>query len=164
MRNWTDRRPRSKAAHDELGAILNDIRRFGKTTPNDRTRLRALACTFGWSECSVDSHLVMDMNAEEEHQDAQALRALAGSALRPFEVRRASGTSRSILDYRLASGATQRKSPVAGIWFLPLILESCWQCHTVRQGPSREEPAGVDTGTAQPYTRCTISSAAGHKR
>ena len=71
MKNWRGRHPCGKAAHDEFGAILNDIRRFGKTTPNDRKRLRDLARTFGWNECSVDSNLVMDMNAEEEHQSAR---------------------------------------------------------------------------------------------
>lgn len=69
--------PGGKAAHDEFGVIVNDIRRFGKTTPNDRKRLRALARTFGWSECSVDSNLIVDMNAEEEHAGTQELRALA---------------------------------------------------------------------------------------
>ena len=71
MRNWRGRYPGGKAAHDEFGGILSDIRRFGKTTPNDRKRLRALARTFGWNECSVDSNLVMDMNAKEEHRSAR---------------------------------------------------------------------------------------------
>ena len=68
MKNWRGRYPCGKAAHDEFGAILNDIRRFGKTTPNDRKRLRDLARTFGWSECSIDSDLI---KAEEEHRSAQ---------------------------------------------------------------------------------------------
>jgi hypothetical protein len=68
VRNWRGRCPGGKAAHDEFGAILSDIRRFGKTTPNDRKRLRDLARTIGWSEYSVDFNII---NTEEEHQGAQ---------------------------------------------------------------------------------------------
>jgi hypothetical protein len=72
--NWRGRCPGGKAAHDEFGAILSDIRRFGKTTPNDRKRLRDLACTFGWNECSIDSDII---TVEDPHQSDQELKALA---------------------------------------------------------------------------------------
>ena len=53
VKNWGGRFPGGKAAHDEFGAILSDIRHYGITTTNDRKRLRALAHTFGWSEHSI---------------------------------------------------------------------------------------------------------------
>jgi hypothetical protein len=55
--NWRGRYLGGKTAHDEFGAILSDIRHFGKTTPNDRKRLRDLARSIGWNEPTVDSEI-----------------------------------------------------------------------------------------------------------
>jgi len=58
VKNWWGRYLGGKTAHDEFGAILSDIRHFGRTTPSDRKRLRDLARTFGWSESSVDADII----------------------------------------------------------------------------------------------------------
>jgi len=61
---WRTHHPTGKSARDEFGAILGDIRTFGKTTPNDRKRLRDLARAIGWSENSINSNTVI---AREKH-------------------------------------------------------------------------------------------------
>ena len=59
MSIWRDRHPTGKSVQDEFAAILSDIRDFGKTTPNDRRRLRDLARAVGWSENSINSNTVI---------------------------------------------------------------------------------------------------------
>jgi hypothetical protein len=58
VRNWRGRYLGGRKAHDEFGAILSDIRHYGRTTPNDRKRLRDLARSIGWNEPGVDSDII----------------------------------------------------------------------------------------------------------
>jgi len=55
----TDKHLTGRSVKDEFGAILGDIRDFGKTTPNDRRRLRDLARAIGWGESGNDPDLVV---------------------------------------------------------------------------------------------------------
>jgi hypothetical protein len=73
VKNWRGRYSSGRTAHDEFGAILSDIRRFGRTTPSDRKRLRDLARTFGWSESSVDANIITVEENRRSNQDTEGL-------------------------------------------------------------------------------------------